>query len=187
MAQSELGDEGDGSRKRSLSSCEAFSGGQVILYSWPITYFDLWPNSEGHSQVVRFVSSLIADGFVGIARTSAFMGVGLHANGGDRRSKCLFCPTWECLFHGLPRASAFRLHAFSRWRNMPKRGLSNEMGERSWQQVSGQQGRGAEGRVSRSQTRSSGQNPLGWGRNPGFLAKSLGFRPFRRLAAAALP
>ena len=57
-------------------------------------------NSEDHSQIVRFVSGLIADGFEGIARTSAFMGVGLHGHGGVRRSKCSFCPAGSAYLMG---------------------------------------------------------------------------------------
>jgi hypothetical protein len=36
--------------------------------------FGSWPNIADHSQIVRFVSSFIADGFVGISRGWDFMG-----------------------------------------------------------------------------------------------------------------
>jgi hypothetical protein len=38
-----------------------------------------WANIEDHSQIVRFVSNFIADGFVGISRTLEFMGLVLAA------------------------------------------------------------------------------------------------------------
>ena len=48
-------------------------------------WFCDWPNIEDHSQIVRFVSSLIAHGFEGIVRAGISMGVVLHADVGVRQ------------------------------------------------------------------------------------------------------
>jgi hypothetical protein len=40
-----------------------------------LTVCVFWPNSEDHSQIVRFVSSFIANDFVGKVRTMVLMGV----------------------------------------------------------------------------------------------------------------
>jgi hypothetical protein len=50
-------------------------------------------NIKDHSQIVRFVSRFIADGFVGISRGRALMGVGLHSDAVLRQPKEGSTPT----------------------------------------------------------------------------------------------
>ena len=53
----------------------------------------LAPNSEDHSQIVRFVSSFISDELVGNVRAVVLMGVVLPSYVGVRQQKRGFTPT----------------------------------------------------------------------------------------------
>jgi hypothetical protein len=62
-----------------LSGSIGFAVGYIVMTLFYILRPRAWPNIADHSQIVRFVSSFIFNGFAGIIRAGASMGVGLRS------------------------------------------------------------------------------------------------------------